>query len=99
MSEPQDIREILENSEMEVRELAGDFYDEEIEKIFDTALKAIDQVYRDREKKVTRLEVIDESGRAYVKGSIYGTPIKVKLDYQDDGRTLKVFVNDKEAIK
>lgn len=46
--------------------------------------------------KVNRLEVIDETGRAYIKGSIYGTPVKVELSFQDDGRTLKVFV---EAIK
>lgn len=43
-------------------------------------------------KKVNRFEVIDETGRAYVKGSIYGSPVKVELSYQDDGRTLKVFV-------
>ena len=46
--------------------------------------------------KVDRLEVIDDTGRAYVKGSIYGTPVKVELSYQDDGRTLKVFVTDIE---
>jgi hypothetical protein len=42
--------------------------------------------------EVDRFEVIDETGRAYVKGSIHGSPVKVQLDYQDDGRTLKVFV-------
>lgn len=41
---------------------------------------------------VDRFEVIDDTGRAYVKGSIYGTPVKVELSYQNDGRTLKVFV-------
>lgn len=46
-------------------------------------------------KDVDRFEVIDESGRAYVKGSIYGTPVKVELSYQDDGKTLKVFVSDR----
>lgn len=45
--------------------------------------------------KVDRLEVIDSTGRAYVKGSIYGSPVEVKLSYQDDGRTLKVFVTDR----
>ena len=45
--------------------------------------------------KVDRLEVIDKTGRAYVKGSIYGTPVKVGLSYQDEGKTLKVFVDDK----
>lgn len=47
-------------------------------------------------EQVDRIEVIDETGRVYVKGSIYGTPVKVELDYQDEGRTLKVFV---EALK
>lgn len=47
--------------------------------------------------KVDRFEVIDDEGRAYVKGSIYGTPVRVELSLQDDGRTLKVFVYKKEA--
>jgi hypothetical protein len=37
---------------------------------------------------VTRFEVIDETGRAYVR---YG--VKIDLSFQDDGRTLKVFVS------
>lgn len=47
--------------------------------------------------KVDRFEVIDETGRAYVKGSIYGSPVKVELSVQDDGRTLKVFVDKREV--
>lgn len=50
-------------------------------------------------EKVDRFEVIDDEGRAYAKGSIYGSPVKVKLSLQDEGRTLKVFVkalNNKE---
>ena len=43
------------------------------------------------EANVTRIEVIDETGavseRPYVKLNV-----AVELDYQDDGRTLKVFV-------
>lgn len=46
--------------------------------------------------KVDRLEVIDETGRAYVKGSIYKSPVSVDLSYQDDGKTLKVFVKEKK---
>lgn len=46
--------------------------------------------------KVDRFEVIDETGRAYVKGSIYGSPVKVELSVQDDGRTLKVFVEKRD---
>lgn len=37
---------------------------------------------------VTRFEVVDGSGRAYV-----ANPCRVELSYQDDGRTLKVFVS------
>lgn len=49
--------------------------------------------------KVDRLEVIDGTGRAYVKGSIYGSPVSIELSYQDDGRTLKVFVTELTAKK
>ena len=38
--------------------------------------------------KVTRFEVIDENGRVYQKWNC-----NVELSYQDDGRTLKVFIN------
>lgn len=37
--------------------------------------------------EVTRFEVIDETSRAYVRHGVV-----VELSYQDDGRTLKVFV-------
>lgn len=40
-------------------------------------------------EKVTRFEVIDESGRMYV---IYDAT-NIVLNYQDDGKTLKVFVS------
>ncbi len=47
-------------------------------------------------EKVTRFEVIDHTkemlGRAYVK---YG--VNVDLIFQDDGQTLKVFVDDKHS--
>lgn len=52
------------------------------------------QAVQQHTSKVNRLEVIDEAGRAYVRGSIYGSPVSVKLSYQDDGRTLKVFVKE-----
>lgn len=48
-------------------------------------------------EKVDRFEVIDETGRAYVKGSIYGTPVTVELSIQDEGRTLKVFIKERET--
>lgn len=44
-------------------------------------------------------EVIDDEGRAYVKGSIYGSPVKIELSLQDDDRTLKVFVTPNDTIK
>lgn len=37
--------------------------------------------------KVTRFEVIDENGRAYTQKDC-----NVELSYQDDSRTLKVFI-------
>lgn len=44
---------------------------------------------------VTRIEVIDEKGRSY-------TNYKVKahrFDYQDQGRTLKIFIEEKDDNK
>jgi len=40
---------------------------------------------------VNRIEIIDDSGRAYVKWGV-----DVELSYQDDGRTFKVFVTHNE---
>lgn len=48
---------------------------------------------------VDRIEVIDDTGRAYVKGSMYGTPVTVDLSIQDDGKTLKVFVKNRGATQ
>lgn len=42
-----------------------------------------------KQEKVTRVEVIDEKGRAYVRHDI----AVVELHYQDDGKTLKIFVS------
>lgn len=56
-------------------------------------IKRFERVKKEANTKVDRLEVIDDTGRAYVKGSIYGTPVSIELSYQDDGRTLKVFVS------
>jgi hypothetical protein len=38
--------------------------------------------------KVTRVEVIDNNGRAYVKHGV----VKAEMHLQDDERTLKLFV-------
>jgi len=40
--------------------------------------------------KVTRFEVIDEDGRIYTRWDC-----EIELSYQDEGRTLKVFVKTK----
>ena len=47
-------------------------------------------------KNVTRLEVIDENGRGYVK--YLSKNQKVRYSLQDDNRTLKIFIHfiDKE---
>ena len=44
---------------------------------------------RIRDKNINRFELIDETGRVVVK---YG--VSVELLYQDDGRTLKVVLQD-----
>ena len=46
---------------------------------------------RIRDKTINRFEVIDETGRVIVKYDV-----SVELNYQDDGRTLKVFLKDKK---
>lgn len=45
---------------------------------------------------VSRFEVIDESGRAYVRD--IGQVKNLKFILQDDDRTLKIFVNDKKSL-
>lgn len=45
--------------------------------------------------KLNRLEVIDDTGRAYTNGSMYGTPVSLHMSYQDGGRTLKIFVENR----
>tara|TARA_R110000772_G_scaffold94409_2_gene192278 strand:+ start:1062 stop:1259 length:198 start_codon:yes stop_codon:yes gene_type:complete len=46
---------------------------------------------RIRDKTINRFEVIDETGRVVVKYDV-----SVELNYQDDGKTLKVFLKDKK---
>lgn len=49
--------------------------------------------------KVTRFEVIDHRKEAFEHGlagrALVKNDIKIKLSLQDDGRTLKVFMDDK----
>lgn len=40
--------------------------------------------------KITRVEVIDETGRAYTRWDV-----KAEVCIQDEGRTMKIFVHDK----
>ena len=42
--------------------------------------------------KVTRVEVINSAGRAYAARDLYG----VSMVFQDDGATLKIFVDTEE---
>ena len=44
-------------------------------------------------KKVTRLEVIDSKGRSYSNWNCQ----KVILSSQDKGRTLKIFIDEKDS--
>jgi len=43
--------------------------------------------------KVTRIEVIDHNGRSYVNWSPTN---ELSVSIQDQGRTLKLFINNKE---
>ena len=45
---------------------------------------------------INRLEVIDQTGRAYVH--YLGENESVQYSLQDDNRTLKIFVNDKGSV-
>jgi len=47
-------------------------------------------------RSVDRLEIIDEDGRAYVRG--IGQVKRLKFELQDDNCTLKIFVNDKNPL-
>ena len=44
---------------------------------------------------LNRVEVIDSSGRAYLKW--LEKPMKVELSLQDDDRTLKIFIYDEKT--
>lgn len=44
--------------------------------------------------RVTRVEVIDQNGRSYVN---WKDTNAVKLQIQDEGRTLKVFISNRPA--
>ena len=52
-------------------------------------IKELEAIYQEasRNEQITRFEVIDESGRVYVNNKC-----QIELSYQDEGKTLKVFV-------
>ena len=47
---------------------------------------------RIRDKNINRFELIDETGRVIVKYDV-----SVELNYQDDGKTLKVVLRDMKS--
>jgi len=49
----------------------------------------IAKIIKNNNSKITRFEVIDEKGRVYTNNNC-----KIELSYQDDNRTLKVFIKD-----
>ena len=59
------------------------------QKLWDVARKRIEE---DKFEKVTRVEVIDGNGRSYV---CHGAA-NLELSLQDDNRTLKLFITEKE---
>lgn len=46
------------------------------------------------QRRINRLEVIDEAGRAFVREGC-----KVEFSIQDDGRTCKIFVSAGEPVR
>ena len=83
--------------------IAADTY-EEAEKLLKNMMWDVRGVYNyqminssvSMPDKVTRVEVIDQDGRSYVN---WDESNKVELSFQDDGRTLKVFINNREELK
>ena len=91
-------RQIATNyADLPAHEQASDM--EQVDRYWPLIEQALQQARSDAIGQVDRFEVIDETGRAYVKGSIYGSPVSVELSYQDEGRTLKVFVSKREQLK
>lgn len=56
------------------------------------AKQQISDLIDGRTEKVTRVEVIDENGRSYTN---WNKDNSVELSFQDDNRTLKVFIRKK----
>jgi hypothetical protein len=56
------------------------------------AQSSAERAIADAARRVTRFEVIDKDGRAYVRHGV-----SVELSFQDDGRTLKIFVGARQT--
>lgn len=97
-----DIEKILMDYHAEASVVAG-------LKPLNKATQQILAFFESQTDKVTRFEVIDHrtrlgsgvNGRVLVidPRSPQELPTKVKLSYQDDGKTLKVFLTDRKAIR
>jgi len=61
---------------------------EEIEEMEKGTLDEVLQEYHIRDARVTRLEIINDEGRAYVNMDVKD----MKLSYQDNSKTLKIFI-------
>lgn len=61
----------------------------------DITLMALQDYFSDlsqlQNNQLTRVEIIDKKGRSYVN---WNKDNEIELSYQDDGRTLKIFIND-----
>jgi len=54
------------------------------------------EVAKEKLAKVNRLEVIDEDGRSYTRH--FRTGESLRYDFQDDGGTLKIFVDTDDNL-
>lgn len=65
-----------------------------VNRVYNKAQKEIDKLKTQipETDNITRVEVIDQKGRSYVN---WKPNNKVKISMQDEGRTMKIFINDK----
>ena len=62
----------------------------------DITLMALQDYFSDlsqlQSNQLTRVEIIDKKGRSYVN---WNKNNRIELSYQDSGRTLKIFINER----
>ena len=65
-----------------------------VNRVYNKAQKEIDKLKTQipETDNITRVEVIDQKGRSYVN---WKPNNKVKISMQDEGKTMKIFINDK----